>query len=169
MKLEYWWCVTQEKISIIILFDLEQTKPFQPSRSSKTRASIYLRLSAHLALSGHVCSHQCCAERQWAVLVWERHLHSHHQIHPGGCLNAKPCLLIAAWHMVVMLINFIKPPPFKTSPTLFPFLPNLLCVATQPHPAAWPQQLCHLKDFSPLFFLSERWDIVIVNNGFCSK
>lgn len=62
---------------------------FETVRSSRKHISFYvfwlLGPSGTVLNSGHTHSLKCSAVRQWAVLVRECHLYSHHQIHPGGC------------------------------------------------------------------------------------
>lgn len=80
----------------------------------KEHVSIYLCFSVCLAPPLRFEAHMLTplsAVCQWAVLVWKCHLCSHHQIHPGGCPHTMPCLFISAWHMAMMLIDFIKPTP----------------------------------------------------------
>ena len=72
----------------------KQTMQFQPARSPPRSAAASisaLQSICVLSLCGaththtHTHTHTWSTVCQWAAPVWECHLYSHHQIHPGGC------------------------------------------------------------------------------------
>lgn len=104
----------------------KHTIHFQPARSSRKHVSIYLGFSVHLALLSfgaprtHTSALQCASGQCWC----EHAICTHTIRSTLAAVHTMPCLFITAWHMAMMLIDFIKasphPPPLTTSPTPLP-------------------------------------------------
>lgn len=96
-----------------------------------------------------------------------------------AAVHTMPCLFITAWHMAMMVIDFIEASPYpSTTPSPLPQssktpLPLHTAaprhLSTQQHPAASPQQLWQLQDLYFFLYVSRRQAGVIANEGLWSE
>lgn len=133
----------------------KHTIHFQPARRSRKHVSIYLGSSVHLALPSfgatrtHTSALQCASGQCWC----EHAICTHTIRSTLAAVHTMPCLFITAWHMVMMLIDFIKASPAPPTPH------HLTHSSSSP-----PSSSILLPDHNS-FVTCKRPHVVIQNNG----
>lgn len=166
-----WGFSSSDKTCIIILlFETNRQSIFSLHGAPESMLASISAVQSICALSlffePRTLSHMQSAVDQWAVLVWEYHLYSHHQIHPGGC----PHYALLIYRRLAHGDDgnwFYWGLPYPSTPHHpLPFLPNSSASPRSNIPLLRHGGFVNCKVFSQCFFyVSRRRDGVIVNDG----